>query len=977
MNPALKRRLGQPDLLENPRDCLRVYGFAAVRPADDSQLLTRESEMPGGSAHHKRQSLNGLGRRAQIRPEIGRSQAEHPPPMRIARDQHRAMARLYEGTAHDLNDHRRFVHRQKGIKPLRERQEEPSAVIALTHHRDAPPASAEKTLWERLHGLKGVGYFHSLHGKRFVGCRENKRDGTMKSAIRIICASLVLSLNCTAIVLSVPSRGEDAPLPIVPPGAVGMSAAQLRHIDEIVQQAIARRELPGAVILVARQGRIVYWKAFGYRALEPERVPMTRDTVFDLASLTKVVATATSIMILVERGKIRLGDPVARYIPEFAQNGKGRITIEQLLVHRGGLIADNDLADYRDGPEKAMERIYALGTIAEPGTRFIYSDVGYIVLGELVRRVSGQRLDEFARENIFQPLGMTETTFAPSGALRARCAPTERREGRWMQGEVHDPRAYALGGVAGHAGLFSTARDLAIYCQMILNGGTFRGVRILSPLSVRRMTEGRGLPPGEMRGLGWDINTGYSSNRGDLFPIGSFGHTGFTGTSLWIDPLSQTFVIFLSNRVHPDGRGDVTSLRGRVASIVAAAIRRPPLPNLWPSPQALTREVERPQRPAVAETGIVLNGIDVLRREGFRLLEGRRIGLITNHTGRARDGTSTIDLLAAAPHVKLVALFSPEHGLRGQADEPVGDGVDEKTGLPVYSLYGPRRRPTAEMLRDLDTLVFDVQDIGARFYTYITTMGYALEEAAARGIRFIVLDRPNPIGGEDVEGPVADPDALSFTAYHPIPIRHGMTIGELALLFNAERKIGADLHVVRMEGWKRSYWFDQTSQEWVNPSPNMRSLTAAALYPGIALLETTNVSVGRGTDRPFELFGAPWMDGQRVAEELNRRGLPGVRFIPIRFTPRASTFAGQECHGVAIVVTERAALRPVRLGLEIAVLLRRLYPTQWQVEAFGRLLAHRQSLELLKSGADAETIERSWQAELERFQQIRRRYLLY
>ncbi|GBC82218.1 Esterase EstB [bacterium HR10] len=799
----------------------------------------------------------------------------------------------------------------------------------------------------------------------------------MRGWTRGIGLSLIIGISSAGGVSAVVPRRGGAPLPIVAPEAVGMSSRHLAHIDAIVQAAIARRELPGAVVLVGRQGRIVYWRAFGHRALEPTRLPMTRDTVFDLASLTKVVATATSVMILVERGKIRLGDPVARYIPEFAQNGKERITIEQLLQHRGGLIADNDLADYRDGPEKAMERIYALGTVAEPGTRFIYSDVGYIVLGELVRRVSGQRLDDFAREHIFRPLGMTETTFAPTGALRERCAPTERREGRWMIGEVHDPRAYALGGVAGHAGLFSTARDLAIYCQMLLNGGTFRGVRILSPLSVRRMIEVRHLPPGEMRGLGWDVHTGYSANRGDLFPIGSFGHTGFTGTSLWIDPASRTFVIFLSNRVHPDGRGDVTSLRGRVASVVAAAILRPPLPELWPSPWAISPHLERPQARARVETASVLNGIDVLRRDGFRLLEGRRVGVITNHTGRARDGTSTIDLLARAPKVTLVALFSPEHGLRGQADGPVGDAVDEKTGLPIYSLYGPRRRPTAEMLRGLDTLVFDIQDIGARFYTYITTMGYALEEAAAQGIHFIVLDRPNPITGRDVEGPVADPDALSFTAYHPIPIRHGMTIGELALLFNAERKIGADLHVVKMEGWKREYWFDQTNQEWVNPSPNMRSLTAAMLYPGIALLETTNVSVGRGTDRPFELFGAPWMDGRRVAEELNRRDIPGVRFVPIRFTPRAGPFAGEECGGVAIVVTERAAVRPVRLGIEIAVVLHRLYPETWQVDAFGRLLAHRRTLELLKSGADAETIERAWQAELERFRQIRQRYLLY
>ncbi|HXF05227.1 MAG TPA: exo-beta-N-acetylmuramidase NamZ domain-containing protein [Blastocatellia bacterium] len=771
-----------------------------------------------------------------------------------------------------------------------------------------------------------------------------------------------------------PKAGE---LTFAPPAAVGMSAERLSEIDHVVQEAISRKELPGAVIAVGRRGRIVYRKALGSRAVEPERVPMTVDTIFDLASLTKVVATATSVLILVERGKVRLGDPVARYIPEFGQNGKQRITVEQLLIHRGGLIADNDLDDYRDGPVEAMKRIYQLAPIVEPGTRFIYSDVGYIVLGELVRRVSGQPLDVFASENIFRPLGMKDTMFRPDELRRQRCAPTERREGRWMIGEVHDPRAYALGGVAGHAGLFSTADDLAIYAQMILNGGEFQGVRILSPLGVRRMTESRGLPLNEMRGLGWDINTGYSSNRGDLFPLGSFGHTGFTGTSLWIDPGSQTFVIFLSNRVHPDGRGDVTSLRGRVASIVAAAIVAPPLPA-WerPASPAIPSD-SMPTRASAPAVSTVLTGIDVLRQEAFARLAGRRIGLITNHTGRARDGTSTIDLLAGAKGLTLVALFSPEHGIRGHADEPVGDARDEKTGLPIYSLYGERRRPTEETLKGIDTLVFDIQDIGARFYTYITTMGYAMEEAARRRIRFVVLDRPNPINGVDVEGPLADADSLSFTAYHSIPIRHGMTVGELAQLFNEERKIGVELDIVRIEGWRRDQWFDATSLEWINPSPNMRSMNAAALYPGIGLLETTNLSVGRGTERPFEQIGAPWLDGKRLAFELNQKSIPGVRFIPIRFTPRASKFAGEECGGIMIVITDRSALRPVRLGIEIAVALRKLFRESWRAEDFGRLLANRRALELLLQGADADQIERSWQSSLEEFRRLRRKYLLY
>lgn len=772
-------------------------------------------------------------------------------------------------------------------------------------------------------------------------------------------------------------RPKAVGLTVASPTAVGMWAERLSEIDQVVQEAIGRKELPGAVIAVGRRGRIVYRKALGFRAVEPERVPMTADTIFDLASLTKVVATATSVLILVERGKVRLGDPVARYIPEFGQNGKQRITVEQLLTHRGGLIADNDLDDYRDGPEEAMRRIYRLAPVVQPGTRFIYSDVGYIVLGELVRRVSGQPLDAFASENIFRPLGMKDTMFRPDEGRRRRCAPTERREGRWMIGEVHDPRAYALGGVAGHAGLFSTADDLAIYAQMILTGGEFQGVRVLSPLGVRRMTESRGLPPNEMRGLGWDINTGYSSNRGDLFPLGSFGHTGFTGTSLWIDPSSQTFVIFLSNRVHPDGRGDVTSLRGRVANIVASAIIAPPVPT-WERPVSLIIPSDgTPLRTPAPALSTVLTGIDVLRQGAFARLAGRRIGLITNHTGRARDGTSTIDLLAGAKGLTLVALFSPEHGIRGRADEPVGDTRDEKTGLPVYSLYGQRRRPTEETLKGIDTLVFDIQDIGARFYTYITTMGYAMEEAARRNIRFVVLDRPNPINGVDVEGPLADADSLSFTAYHSIPIRHGMTVGELARLFNEERKIGVDLDIVPMEGWRRDQWFDATSLEWINPSPNMRSLNAAALYPGIGLLETTNLSVGRGTERPFEQIGAPWLDGKRLAAELNQKNIPGVRFVPIRFTPQASKFAGEECGGVMIIITDRSALRPVRLGIEIAVALRKFFRESWRAEDVGRLLVNRRALELLLQGADADQIERSWQSSLDEFRRLRQKYLLY
>ncbi|HEU4389762.1 MAG TPA: exo-beta-N-acetylmuramidase NamZ domain-containing protein [Blastocatellia bacterium] len=773
-----------------------------------------------------------------------------------------------------------------------------------------------------------------------------------------------------------------------------MSSARLAEIDDAIRASIARKETPGAVALVARKGSIVYQKAFGNRALEPRPEPMTLDTIFDLASLTKTVATATSIMILVERGKISLADPVALYIPEFGRFGKERVTVEQLLTHRAGLPPDNEIADYVGATLDPLQLIYELRPSYDPGTRFVYSDVGYIVAAEIIKRVSGKPLDQFAHDNIFGPLGMRDTMFLPVGRdagsrsrteLLSRIAPTESREGRSMRGEVHDPRAYQLGGVAGHAGLFSNAADLAVFCQMILNRGEYAGLRILSQYTVDRMVGAHSLPPSELRGIGWDVNTSYSSNRGDLFPVGSFGHTGFTGTSFWIDPGSGTFVILLTNRVHPDGKGDVTRLRSFVASIVAGAITTSPY-GVAATEEPKPREIPRAPITRSAPAGPlhpVLTGIDVLERDGFRQLEGKRVGLITNHTGRDAAGRSTIDVLAAATNVKLMALFAPEHGLRGIDDKEVGNTRDEKTGLPVYSLYDrDRRRPSGEMLKDVDVLVFDIQDVGTRFYTYIATCGYAMEEAARHKIEFVVLDRPNPINGYDIEGPVAEPEltgqpAVSFTSYHAIPVRYGMTIGELARLLNAERKINADLTVIRLEGWRRADYYDGTALTWVNPSPNMRSLTEAQLYPGIGLLETTNLSVGRGTDTPFEVVGAPWIDGRQLAEAMNRAGLAGVRFIPIRFTPRASKFAGEECGGINIVVTDRSGFRPVATGVEIAYQLNRMYPGQWKVDDFNRLMVNRPALTALKDGKTPREIAASWQAGLAEFAAVRKKYLLY
>ncbi len=797
-----------------------------------------------------------------------------------------------------------------------------------------------------------------------------------------------------------------AQLPTVPPQIVGMSAERLARMDEVIEHGIEAHDLPGAVVLVARHGRVVWRKAYGVRAVEPEHESMTTDTIFDLASLTKIVATATSIMILVEQGKVRLSDPLVKFIPELKGEGRDAITIEQLLIHTAGFAPDFNLKEPWMGYDEALKRLYREPLRHQPATHFLYSDLNYIALGEVVHRVSGLMIDEFARQNIFAPLGMRDTVFRPDMKLKSRIAPTETRRRQmnylgdngadagpeaeqWLRGQVHDPTAFRMGGVAGHAGLFSTADDLAIFCQMILSGGQYHGVRVLSPMGVAAMTRPRAVAEnGWARGLGWDISSSFSTNKGDLFPLGSFGHTGFTGTSIWIDPASDTFVIFLSNRVHPNGKGDVGPLRGRVASIVAGSIldttavaaREEAARGAADLPASLARETSPNPRAANAVNSPadaqVLTGIDVLERDGFKPLAGMRVGLVTNQTGRDRAGHTSIDVLNKSG-VKLMALFSPEHGIRGLADEKVSDTKDEQTGLPIYSLYGETRRPKPEQLKNLDAMVYDIQDVGARFYTYITTLGYVIEEAAKAKLPVFVLDRPNPIDGVDVEGPLADTDKLSFIAYYTIPVRHGMTVGELAQLYNEERHIGCDLRVLKMEGWRRTMWFDSTGLTWVNPSPNMRSLTEATLYPGIALLEATNVSVGRGTDTPFELIGAPWLDGQKLAADLNARNIAGVRFVPVRFTPRASVFKGEECGGINVIITDRAQFRPVYAGIEIAVALHRLFPSVWKIEGYAHLLVNADTLERLKRGESPEEISRSWSNALDSFVKMRSRFLLY
>jgi uncharacterized protein YbbC (DUF1343 family)/CubicO group peptidase (beta-lactamase class C family) len=758
------------------------------------------------------------------------------------------------------------------------------------------------------------------------------------------------------------------------------AAPNLNVLDSIVQTSIQKHDMPGAVLLVGHDGQVVYRKAFGNRSLEPKVEPMTVDTIFDMASLTKVIATTTAVMQLEEQGKIRMNDPVVKYIPEFGQNGKGDITVRDLLTHYSGFAPDIDLTPDFTSRESAYSMAFAATPVAPPETQFIYSDTNFIVLAALVERITGTTLDAYCAQNIFTPLGMSHTRFLPPADWIPQIAPTQYDEhNQMLRGVVHDPRSRRMGGVAGHAGLFSSADDLAKFAQALLDGSP-----VLSQLAIRKMTSPE--QPGNLpaiRGFGWDIDSPFSSNRGELLPVGSFGHTGFTGTSLWIDPTTHTYIILLTNSVHPRGQGNVISLRVKVATAVAAAI--PLTPNeqealRW---KAITgyNESLTAQHHIDDRNATVLTGIDVLESQDFELLKGKRIGLLTNQTGIDSSGRRTIDALAHAPGVQLTAIFSPEHGVTGEFDVThVGNSRDAATGIPVYSVYGgsdSARRPPLDILKQLDAVVFDLQDAGVRFYTYETTLGYFLEAAAKAGIPLIVLDRPNPISGTLVQGPVSEPGRENFTNYGLVPVRNGMTLGELAQMFNSEHNIHAKLTVVAMQGWMRGDWLDSTGLEWINPSPNLRSLTEATVYPGVGLIEGTNISVGRGTDTPFEVLGAPWVNARELAAYMNARQIPGVRFVPITFTPTSSSYSGQPCHGVNIVLTDREFLDAPELGIELTSALLKLYPQQFHIEKILDILASKAVYDELVRGEDPHRIDLDWQDELQKFEKIRERYLIY
>lgn len=974
-----------------------------------------------------------------------------------------------------------------------------------------------------------------------------------------------------------------------PDSRTRVSAPDFSAVDTLLTNAIAAGKLPGAVLVIGHSGHIVYAHAYGLRKLAGEpgldgkpspAEPMTEDTIFDMASLTKCLATATAVMQLYEAGKIgSFDDPVQQYLPDFnATNDpvRAKVTLRQLLTHFSGEPADVNLKDPwgLSSPDKAEGLHRALTTPLQsaPAATFRYSDINFILLGALVEKLSGQREDVYVQQHIFMPLGMSETTYHPfdraCGAhtlgsavlygMETRSCPP----GSWyviagqdhiaptahddesksnpaanpnfdhlLRGTVHDPTTRRMGGVAGHAGVFSIAHDMSLFAQALLD--RLAGRRSNFPLKqstlelmttpeqpghtaaelaaaaaanrqaiaasenpaapgpdVRTRVSALANPPDplldpnypalkdqNLRAFGWDIDTAFSKPRGRVFPIGSFGHTGFTGTSLWLDPGSDTYVILLANAIHPRGNPPISALRGEVATASARALHlyepagkpvtsveqpsyaqssapqpsaaqlsdvQPPTAVILSaakdpriSPGQPDRPLENTSRrtqgpypdtelpapePRTLSPGqpAVLTGIDVLESTHAAALralaKGKplKLGLLTNQSGLDSRGHRTIDYLASlrTDNLELTTLFSPEHGISGAHDtEKFASETEPATGLHVTSLYGAHdadRRPSHEQLAGLDAVVIDLQDAGVRTYTYLAVVGYFLEAAAAEkaayrhDLAIVVLDRPNLIDGSDVQGPISDAGHEgAYADYMQIPVRHGFTLAEFAQYVNGEKHLGAGLVVVPLQNWQRTESFDRTGLHWTNPSPNLRNQTAAELLPGLTLLETTNVSVGRGTALPFELFGAgiasgtpspnsrtraaalppsPWFHAHDVAAALAARHIPGVTFEPTTAQVDDDPIHpshGQTIEAVRVRVTDRTVLDSPELGVEILSMLHRLYPAEFKLARAATLLASQATLDALARGDDPRTIAKSWQPALESFQAKRKKYLLY
>lgn len=784
------------------------------------------------------------------------------------------------------------------------------------------------------------------------------------------------------------------------PRAVGMDPRVHATLDSVMSLGLAEGAAPGAALAVGRHGRLVHMRAYGRIAGDANAAAVTDSTRYDLASLTKVVGTTTAAMILEERGLLDLDRPVRDYLPELAAPDKAAITVRNLLAHNGGFRSGAPLWREFRGIGAFLKAMNDQPLAYQPGDSTIYSDWDLIMVGAIVERLAGKPLDQFLQENVWGPLGMRETGFNPLAAgplpidgdcttglradhpLLAHIAVTEmdtvyRR--RMIHGVVHDENACALGGVAGHAGLFSSARDLAVFAQMLLNGGEYNGVRILMPTTVARWTAPQGRRAS--RALGWDT-PGPRSSAGRYFSPRSFGHTGFTGTSIWMDPERGTFVVLLTNRVHPTRRNmRHEPLRRDIADAVQRAILDAPLKEWNPPPPPRTGSAVRV-------------GADRLLAEFADLVNFKRVAVVANHSARLADGTHLVDALHAMPNVKLQTLFGMEYNIRSNdysAPRDAERAIDAPTGLVKYNLYGEHHKPTPDMLRDVETIVFDIQEVGARFYEHINILGFVMEAAAEQGIDVVVLDRPNPITGLKQDGFVTDDEfRYRFGSYARVPVIHGLTMAELAQFYNGVQAlrggVTAKLHVVPMQGWRRSMWFDETGLEWRKPSPNLLSLSSILAYTGTCLFEAVNVSEGRGTDHPFEYIGAPWLDHTRAAAMLNDLHLPGVVFDTVRFTPeqkpyhgRPPEMSGEQVRGIAVRVTDRNAFEPYKAGVALLWAVHALHPDkiQWNDAVLERLVATRRLKSMILAGRTPAEIFASWRDEVASFAAASAPYRIY
>ena len=721
-------------------------------------------------------------------------------------------------------------------------------------------------------------------------------------------------------------------------------------IQAALRKAVKESESPGAILYIGDLERDYLHIAHGDRQRIPSPKPVRRDTLYDLASLTKVVATATAVMMLRDEGAFRLDQSITDFVPIPAFR---EMRIFDLLTHTSGLVPVERYFETMDSLDEMLQRYAAEGIENPPGLMHSYSDVGFMLLGRLVEIVAQDSLDAFCAKRIFQPLGMARTAFNPPEAWHANCAATEDDpwRGHVVLGQVHDENTYAVGGVSGQAGLFSTAADLALFCRAFLRG------QILKESTVSEMTRMGSVPLYPWQGLAWQVDPWSSKETGFLPDRAAFGHAGWTGTSIWMDRARGLFVILLSNTCHPS-----RELRDN---------------------ETLRRVVHTAVGKAFYKNVNTHSGLDRLVRENFALLEDKRIALLTNHAAVDQLGRHILDLLPFALKTELRFVYSPEHGFRGQAE--AGETVEGQEGpLPVISLYGEQKAPSHEELDTVDLFIVDLQDIGSRYYTYMATMRRCMVACAEADVPVLVLDRPNPLGGVVLEGPIAV-DTSSPVSNTAIPVRHGMTMGELATWYTQTDLKGrrVELTVNLLDNWQPRRLFHECSLPWVPPSPNIPTPETALLYAGMCLFEATNLNEGRGTDTPFALIGAPWLDASAVIKSVRRQESVGCTLQAVTYTPRSipgkaldPRYRDHACRGIQLIVTDHHQIRPFTLAVALLIEIRKRHPNQfaWSGSPGIDLLAGGPDLRSrIEKGHSARRIIAHYREQLKDFDTIRPR----